>query len=95
MYYSKFKIEDNKVSSLFEDYYQIYMNNALPKKGILRLKMKMIGENHLSIGLLAKSALNNQYSFQNSKAICFYSYYYGNFRGIYYRGKYEALEWNI
>ena len=73
---------------MYEDYYQIYLKDPLPNKGIFRTKLKMLAENHLSFGVLGKSALHNQYSFQNSKAICLYSYFYGNFRGIYYRTKY-------
>lgn len=95
MYYSKFTIQDNRIASLHEDYYQIYTKCPLPKKGVFALRVKMAADNHMSMGLLGQSALKNQYSFQNNKAICLYSYFYGSFRGIYFRSKYEPLNWSI
>lgn len=56
----------------------------------------MLGsKNHLSMGLFCQSLQNNQYSFQNTKSVCFYSFAEGNFRGIYNRSKYSPLPWKL
>ena len=59
------------------------------------MRIRIPGSIHGSIGIIAESQLGNQYSFQNKKSICFYSYSYGNFRGLYDRSNYSALTWQI
>ena len=67
----------------------------MPSEGIIALNIRGLSENHYSIGVMSEAALKNQYSFQNNKVVCLYSYYYGNFRGIYNRSKYESLKWPV
>lgn len=95
MYYNKFSISKQQITSLYEDYYQLYFRDPLPTDSHLQLRIKMLGKNHCSFGIFCSSQKNNQYSFQNNKSVCFYTYYEGNFQGIYNRGKYLPLAWKI
>lgn len=55
LHYNKFIIDGNKITSLYEDYYQVHWKDPLPKKGLIKIAFKMTAKNHYSIGILGES----------------------------------------
>jgi hypothetical protein len=70
----------------------LYANKILPKQGKYYFSIKHLANNHMSIGLISSKLIHNQYSFKDKLCICLYSYYAGNFRGIYNKSIYKNVE---
>lgn len=75
LYFDRFKIEGNTISSLIDDNYQVYWKKPLPNSGIIKVLIKTKAKNHCSIGILTESELQNKYSFQSKNSVCLYTYY--------------------